>query len=849
MSGDSPSADPLPPGFRLGPYEIVGLIGAGAMGEVYRGRDARLKRDVAIKVLPASFMEDHKRLRRFEQEAHAAGGLDHSNVLAVYDVGADAGRPYIVSQLLEGQTLRERLSRGQLPARKAVEYAVQIASGLAAAHEKGIVHRDLKPENVFVTRDGQVKILDFGLAKLTEPERGGGAASTLSEVGAVLGTLGYMPPEQVLGAAADRRSDVFAFGAILYEMLVGTPAFAGATRAEIFNRILNEDPPGLRRVDPRIPATLLGIVARCLEKEPAHRFESIKDVGFALNAYSMPSSEESATAAGGSRGPHRSRLVLAGAVALALLIGLAAGWFLSRGSATEITRFHRLTFRRGEVADARFAPDGQVIVYGARWEGRPFQLFSTRVGSAESMPLAFPSARILSISSAGKMALALCPDVACDVQTLADVSLSGGTPREILQAPFLFADWSPDGKDLAIVRQAEDESTLELPQGKVMLRAGSLQTVRFSPDGRSVAVAESASARLTPDRIVIVGRDGKVSTMTGPWRTILNVAWHPATGEIWFTAQENEAADFTLQAISPSGRHRVVTRAPANLEIHDIFRDGRVLLTRDEIIQPLRLLSPSKPGETDLSWLDISSCADVAEDGGSVLFNQLAQVSDRGPATFVRRTDGSPAVRIGGGNGAALAPDSKSALVISPDEKRLSVVPTGVGETRALGKPGLRYTGAKWFPDGRRVVFAGSEGEKAPRLWVQQIDGGPPRPVSPEGFEVGPVSPDARFVAARTTSGVVLLSIGGGEPVPVTGSNPDDVVIRWDSAGGSLFLARGQHPVRVERLEVATGRRELLRELQNAAPDQIRMTADGRTVVYSEPLQYFSTLYVAEGLR
>jgi eukaryotic-like serine/threonine-protein kinase len=851
VSGDADpvSADRLSPGSRLGPYEILKLIGAGGMGEVYRSRDTRLKREVAIKVLPASFLDDRKRLLRFEQEARSAGGLDHANVLAVYDVGSDAGRPYIVSQLLEGETLRNRLARGPLPARRAVDYAVQIAAGLAAAHGKGIVHRDLKPDNVFVTKDGHVKILDFGLAKLMETEREGEGGSTVSEAGTVLGTLGYMPPEQVAGAPADRRSDVFAFGAILYEMLVGNPAFAGNTRAEILNRILNEDPPGLRRNDARIPAALMGIAARCLEKEPAHRFESIKDVGYALNAYSMSSSEESSASVAASGARHRSTLVAGAALAVALLVGVAAGRFFSRGSAAEPPRFHRLTFRRGEVADARFAPDGQVIVYGARWEGRPFQLFSTRVGSAESMPLAFPSARILAISSTGKMALALCPDVACDVQTLADVSLSGGTPREILQAPFLFADWSPDGSDLAVVRQGEEESTLELPAGKVLLRAASLQGVRFSPDGRYLAAAKSISGRLPPDTIVIVGRDGKAATLSGPWRTVINFAWHPVTGEVWFTAQENDEADLSLQAVSPSGRHRVVARAPANLEIHDILRDGRVLLARDEIIEPLRLLSPSKPGDTDLSWLDLSSCADVAEDGGLVLFNELTQINAPGPATFIRKTDGSAAVRIGEGNGAALSPDSKSALVISGDGKQLSVVPTGVGEKRQLGTAGLRYTGARWSPDGRRVVFAASAGAGAPRLWVQEIDGRPPRAIGPDGLEAGPVSPDGRLVAARSGPEVVLVPMDGGELVRVPGRHDDDVVIRWDSTGRSLFVAHGRRPVRIERLEVATGRREPWRQIENADPGQIRMTADGRTIVYSEPVQYFSTLYVAEGLR
>src|SRR5499427_8148604 len=283
---------PIPAGARFGPYEVVGLIGAGGMGEVYRARDERLKRDVAIKVLPSLFSQDRDRLRRFEQEARAAGGLNHPNILAIHDIGSKDGAPYVVSELLEGETLRSRLASGALSARKAIDYAVQVARGLAAAHEKGIVHRDLKPENLFITKDGRVKILDFGLAKVTRPEKSGVQASVVSttpastEPGVVMGTVGYMSPEQVRGQPTDARSDIFSFGAILYEMLSGKRAFQGSSPVETMSAILKEDPPELSATTRNVSPGLERIVRHCLEKSPEERFHSAHDLAFDLEALS-----------------------------------------------------------------------------------------------------------------------------------------------------------------------------------------------------------------------------------------------------------------------------------------------------------------------------------------------------------------------------------------------------------------------------------------------------------------------------------------------------------------------------------------------------------------------------------
>ena len=355
---------PIAPGTKLGPYEVSAAIGAGGMGEVYRARDSRLNRDVAIKVLPPSFADDRQRLHRFEQEALAAAALNHPNILAVYDIGTqEGGAPYIVSELLEGDSLRDRLRAGPIPLRKATEYALQVARGLTAAHDKGIIHRDLKPENIFIARDGRVKLLDFGLAKLTQstPDSSDTETRTIqSDVGTVLGTVGYMSPEQVRGKPADARSDLFSFGAVLYEMISGKRAFHGETSADTMSAILHTEPPELTETNRSVPPALERMVRHCLEKSPDERFRSAHDVAFDLETLSTLSSTSVATPSA-KKFPRRSWIT---AAALALVVAAAAA-FLARkytGSPQQTPRFHRITYERGSVLSARFTPDGNSVV-------------------------------------------------------------------------------------------------------------------------------------------------------------------------------------------------------------------------------------------------------------------------------------------------------------------------------------------------------------------------------------------------------------------------------------------------------------------------------------------------------
>jgi serine/threonine protein kinase len=507
----------LSTGQSLGPYTIQAPLGAGGMGEVYRARDARLNRDVAIKVIPPSVADNPAALARFEREAHAIAALSHPNILTIFDVGHSDGRPFAVMELLEGETLRARLAQGPLPVRKAVEIAALIARGLAAAHDKQIAHRDLKPENVFLTPTGGVKILDFGLARdtsadtaLTRLESPTMAPATTP--GTVLGTVGYMAPEQVRGEPADQRSDIFALGCVLYEMLTGARAFARETAAETMAMILREDPPEPSTVSAMVPPSVQRALRRCLEKRPQERFESARDLAFALES-SVDSSTASSAAV---LPPRRDRRWLVGAIAavtLGAVLGVIGARLLGRpptSGTSPQAQFLRLTFDKGTIRDARFTPDGQSIIYGAAWKGQPLKLFMVRTDSPESAPLSLPNARLLSVSRSGELAISLGHTFEgwMGEGTLARSSLLGSAPRVVAEH-VREADWAPDGSDLAVVRRADGFERLEFPLGKVLYQtSGYISDIRFSPSGDRIAFADHPVYSDDAGAVAVVDNEG-----------------------------------------------------------------------------------------------------------------------------------------------------------------------------------------------------------------------------------------------------------------------------------------------------------------------------------------------------
>ena len=834
------------------------------MGEVYRARDARLNRDVAIKILPATFSADPDRLQRFAQESRAAAALNHPNILSIYDIGEDRGAPYVVSELLEGETLRDRLRDTALPSRKAIDYAQQIANGLAAAHDKGIVHRDLKPENIFITHDGRAKILDFGLAKFTRPEADASGEAPTQQVagtdaGTVMGTVGYMSPEQVRGKPADARSDIFSFGAILYEMLSGKRAFSGDSAVDTMSAILKEDPPDLSETNRNVAPALERIVRHCLEKNPAERFQSARDVAFNLGALTEISTSTRSGMRAIAEEPSARRWLppLLGGL---LLLGswVAIYEFAHRGAAAANPIFHEVTFRNGTVWAARFAPDGQTILYGAAWEGQPQEIFSTRFDSTDSRTLGLPPAQILSVSSKGEMAISLHPTTTgafAQGGTLARVPLAGGAPREVLDKVF-WADWTPDGQSLAVVRPGTLASLhLEFPVGNVIYEPrGWVSHVRFSPSGEFLALADHVVGG-DDGRVVIIDTHGSSKASSSFYSSVEGLAWAPNGKEVWFSAVP-AGSERSVYALDFSGKERLIYRAPGGLTLHDISRTGLVILTADKSRMSLTALAPGDTRERSLTWFDWSLLADISPDGKTIIFSETGEAEGTNYSMFLRKTDGSPAIRLGDGGFGALSPDGQWVVSIVGFPAKLMLLPTGVGEPRQLTDGKSDNFAEAWLPDSKSIVFSSAQSGQRARSYLLDIQGGKPRALTPEGTTGARVTPDGKYLLARDERRQLwLYPIAAGEAQKLNFSlSADEVALGFSADGKNLLTATHGVPLRIALVDLATGRRQPWKEIAPAdlagvqGISTIKFSADGKSYAYST-LRVLSDLYVVDGLK
>ena len=845
------------------------------MGEVYKAKDSRLDRQVAIKVLPAAFAQDADRLTRFEREAKAIAALSHPNILSIFDFGVHDGLAYAVTELLDGETLRERLVRGPLTIRKATDCAIQVARGLAAAHDKGIVHRALKPENIFLLHDGRVKILDFGLARTTADADDGSAFATnvatttspvITEPGTVLGTVGYMAPEQVLGQVADARSDLFALGAVLYEMLCGRRAFRRDTAAETMAAILKDDPPEFDGTRPGIPPALDRIIHHCLEKNPGERFQSARDVAFALDALSGSATSAATVVAPPAARSRMPRLALA--VLAALVVAGVAGLFAGRAMAPRGAapmHFTTKTFDPQSIAVARFMPDGESIVFSSSLTGNVVQLFGIRSGTVEARPFGPPRTHLLSVSSKGE--LAVLTNARYIAQRLFRGTLSRmsieGSPRPWMEG-VREADWSPDGSTLAIVHDMGSNDRLEYPIGKVLYETtGYVSDPRVSPDGTRVAFLDHPQRYDDRGWVKVVDASARVTTLAGEFWGAQGLAWTRDGTTLYFAANNRSATEElqpgdvayqvrTVRMDSPGTSSSALT-SPGDFTIHDIASDGRWLATRDEIRLGVGARLAGDTADRDLSWLNQNWAPRLSRDGTRLLFSDGTAGGNYG--VVWRKTDDSPIVRLGNGNVVAWSPDETWALAHIFTTQQLVLYPVGTGEPVRLERGTIaEYHSVLWFPDGKTILVIGNETGKPVRAYRQNIAGGEPTPLLQEGVIPAAISPDGRTVLAIDRERKWgWYPVAGGATQPAPGLTADDAppaVVGWSADGRALFIRTGTDvPARIDRIDVKTGQRTLLKELGPSdltglvTFDPLTVTRDGNQYAYRYR-KILSTLFV-----
>jgi Tol biopolymer transport system component len=861
----------LTSGIKLGPYEIVSLVGAGGMGEVYRARDTRLGRDVAIKVLPEALAHDADRLQRFEQEARTIAALNHPNILGIHDIGAHEGAPFLVSEFLEGQTLRDKLVSGPMQVRRAIEYALGISRGLAAAHEKGIVHRDLKPENVFVTRDGRIKVLDFGLAKLVKPEKNHEITVTLTSPatlpGMVMGTVGYMSPEQVRGEPIDSRSDIFSFGAVLYEMLTGKRAFKRETSAETMTAILREEPRGLNDMGGQGPLELQRMLVRCLEKNVERRFQSASDLAFAIESLSGASiATTTATTTGTTTAKNvpqtkanLKRAWLPWFIAAALLIG-AAVWQTVRPPTAPANPLEKAHFTRVtdfESVDAAISPDGRFVAFVSDHDG-PFDVWLTQVGTGRLINLTNGKAgplpgplRNVGFSGDGSEIWIGGGDLGLRLRLL---PLTGGTPRSFLGEKTANLAWSPDGERIVYHTFGNGDPMFVADRTGANARQifGDRPGIHnhfptWSPDGRWIYFVHGTPATREMDlwRIDPEGRNPERLTQRNT-----DIAYPTPSGNrtVFYVARDGDGSGPWLWAFDL--KRKDSRRASIGLEQYTSVQasaDGLKLVAT--ISNPVAGLwtvpiLDRVAEEPDVKPFTVPTERALAPRfGGSSLFYLSSLGTGDGLWRF---RDGQAAEIWKGADGAlietpAVSPDGgRVAIVLRRNGKRkLHVLSSDGAELQPIAE-GVDVQGTScWSPDAKWIVSGGSDAT-GPGLFKIPLDGGSPvRLVS--GQALNPVwSPDGGLIVyagTNVSTFAPLLAIrpdGTSVELPHISLRRLGEHVRFSPDGKSLIYMQGMLASQdFWLLDLASMKSRPLTRLQNrAAMRTFDVTSDGKQIVF-----------------
>jgi serine/threonine protein kinase len=866
----------LSPGTRLGPYEILSPLGAGGMGEVFKAKDTRLDRFVAVKVLPEQLAKNEEALAGFEREAKAVAALNHPNILGIHDFATQGETSYVVMELLEGESLRTRLKQGSLTPRKATELAIQIAEGLAAAHEKGIVHRDLKPENLWITKDGRLKIFDFGLAKQLGPmgARSDSYAPTAAlslghqtDHGMILGTLGYMSPEQVRGEAVDARADIFSFGAVLFEMLTGRHAFVRDTASDTLAAILRDDPLETEGTSRPIPPGLQRILHHCLEKRPEQRFYSAHDLGFAL--YILSSAEESAPLSAPFAPQNRRTTWIWAALAAVLFVGTGfAGWYLWGGTAP-LPSFRPLTHERGTLSAARFVPNSPEVIYSAQWAGESSKWYSLRLDSSGTRPLPGSEGILLSVSATREGIGLARPYLSHGVEcgSLFGLPLAGGAQREWVSAEVWGAcQGSQAGELAAVIGEYGGEIRLEWPLGRIVLKGfDTLRCLRIRDD--LLAFFQEQGDSTEDGNVNLIDRNGKVRLLT-PVHGFTGLAWGPRGDEIWISTYRD--GESCLLAVDLSGGTRTLLRHGERLEIQDVDATGRVLAALDSYQDQTFGRGRGESSDRDLGWLDAQTTMGLTADGKSALLMPMSEWSWVVGTLYLRPLSGEPAQSLGLGQGEPTISADGKWVVTFTLEPALSVViiPTGVGTPRHVPIPDFAGNNLRvdLLPDGKTAIVCGRRHQEAYAFYALDLDSGNLRKISPPGGYFAYqtlLSPDGGWLAyvhftGKATNGespIEICRTDGTGTRAVLSLPRSEAISGWGPDSSSLMVwNRNKLPAEVDRVDLATGRRTRVLTVLPADPvgilgiQGLQITPDARAYTYNVTRE-LSELFLIEGLK